>query len=291
MKRRASGFTLVELVVTIAISGIIAGVVGTIIQKPMLAYQDVERRSRLVDAARNSLIHLEREVRGSLPNSLRITAAGTILEVIPVVDGGRYRRQPGVNPGLADHTAASDWLDFSGDASFNVMGRLQDLGFAYGAALPGIRLAIYNTNTSIYAAAATDTVPSVVTPSTAAITILDDVDEDQISLSGAFDFLLESPDQRFYLIGTPVTYRCDLAAGTFTRHSDYGFSATQPSNPAAAPLSAGSAARLADGISACQFVYTPGTSSRAGLLSLEISVAEGAEAVNLLHQGHVENAP
>ena len=292
MSRARAGFTLVELVVTLTITGLLAGLLMTAIQQPILAYEDVARRSRLVDGAENALRHVEREARAALPNSLRLTGGGGTLEFIPTQDGARYRRQPGVNPSSDDHTAASDVLAFSGDDSWNLLGRFQNLTFSYGAPLGATtRIAIYPTNTNVYANAAADVSPSSVTPSTTRVTVADDGDEDQLSLSAPFDFLLESPDQRLYLIDTPLTYRCDVGAGTLTRYSGYGFHAAQPNTPGAAPLASGSSALLVDGVSTCSFRYLAGTASRAGLLTLELAVTEGTETVTLLHQVHVENAP
>ncbi|MCP3984741.1 MAG: type II secretion system protein [bacterium] len=287
-----AGFTLVELVVTLTITGLLAGLLMTAIQQPLLAYEDVARRARLVDGAENALVHVTRETRSALPNSLRLTGGSRTLEFIPTRDGARYRRQPGVNPSTIDHTAASDVLAFTGDDSWNLLGRLQDLSFSYGVPLgAGFRIAIYPTDTGVYASAAADTTPSRVTPSTTTITVSDDGDEDQLGLSAAFDFLLESPDQRLYLIEAPLTYRCDLGAGTLTRFSGYGFHSTQPDNPAAAPLTSGSSALVVEGVSVCSFTYLAGTSSRSGLLTMELGVTEGTETVTLLHQVHVENAP
>lgn len=290
--RKTAGFTLVELVVTLTIAGLLAGLLMTAIQQPILAYEDVARRARLVDGAENALHHVEREARSALPNSLRLAGGGTTLEFIPTRDGARYRRQPGVNPSTIDHTAASDVLAFTGDDSWNVLGRFRNLGFTYGVPLAaGNRIAVYNTSTNVYASAAADASPSTVTPSATNITVLDDGDEDQLTLSAAFDFLLESPDQRLYVIEPPLTYRCDTAAGTLTRYSGYGFHAAQPDDPAVAPLMTGSGALVVEGVSACTFSYVAGTSSRSGLLTLELGVSEGTETVTLLHQVHVDNAP
>ncbi len=291
-RSRATGFTLVELVVTIALSGILAGVLATVIQRPLLAYEQLGRRAQLVDAAENALRQLERDVRRGLPNSLRITGGGRVLEVIPVVDAARYRRRPGIDPSGADHTSPSDWLSFTGDAQFNITGRFRDLSFAYGLTLPAeTRVVVYSTTPNVYAEGATGATPGSITPPGTGITILDDGDEDQLLLSNPFDFLLESPDQRLYLVASPVTYRCDPGSGTLTRFSDYGFSAIQPQDPGAAPLGGGNAALVAEDLATCDFRYLPGTQSRAGLLVAELQIAQAGETISLLHQVHLENAP
>ncbi len=292
MRARQAGFTLVELVVTIAISGIVAGLLASVIQRPILAYEQVGRRARLVDHAENALRHLERDVQRALPNSLRVSGGGAALEVIPVLDGARYRRRAGVNPSGDDHTADSDVLSFSGDLQFNVVGRLRALTFSYGTQLAsGTRLAIYNTGEGTYAQAAASTEPGSITPGTTRLTVLNDGDEDQWLLSSSFDFQLESPNQRVFVVHEPVSYLCDTAAGSLTRFTDYGYAASQPTAATSAPLNTGAPGLLAESISQCRFSYVPGTSSRAGLLTARLSISEGSESIELLHQIHVGNAP
>ena len=82
------------------------------------------------------------------------------------------------------------------------------------------------------------------------------------------------------------------AGGNITRFSEYAIAATQPTNPAAAPLSGGNNAVLTTPVTACAFSYTPGTNQRAGLVTLDITVADASgERVRLLHQVHVDNSP
>jgi len=292
MRTRQEAFTLIELVVTIAISGIVAGLLASVIQRPILAYEQVGRRARLVDHAENALRHLERDVQAALPNSLRVSGSGAALEVIPVLDGARYRRRAGVNPSGEDHTADTDILSFSGDLQFNVVGRIRALTFSYGTQLAaGTRLAIYNTGEGTYAQAAAATEPGSITPGTTRLTVLNDGDEDQWLLSSAFDFQLESPNQRLFVVQDPVSYLCDATAGSLTRFSEYGYAAAQPTVATSSPLNAGSPGLLAEGVSQCSFAYVPGTSSRAGLLTARLSITEGSESIELLHQIHVGNAP
>jgi MSHA biogenesis protein MshO len=48
---------------------------------------------------------------------------------------------------------------------------------------------------------------------------------------------------------------------------------------------------MAKNVSACNFSYQPGTSQRAGLVTLRLQITEDGESVTLLHQIHVDNAP
>jgi MSHA biogenesis protein MshO len=50
-------------------------------------------------------------------------------------------------------------------------------------------------------------------------------------------------------------------------------------------------ALLIDQVSACDFNYNPGTPTRNGLVSLEITVQEQSESITLMQQAHLANMP
>lgn len=288
-----SGATLIELVIVIAISAIVAGAITAFMARSMTGFVDSRMRAALVDAADGALGRTKREVRLALPNSVRVSPDARTLEILHVVDGARYRRAAGVNPLGADHSASTDWLSFTGaDTQWNVLGRFRSVPFTYGTALAsGSRLAVYPTSSAVWSEAAAGASPATITPAGTTVTILDDGDEDAIQLSSAFRFVLDSPRQRIFLLDGPITYRCDLAARTLTRFSGYAPTAAQPIDPAASPLLAASRALLASSVSSCAFRYDPGTATRAGLVSLSLGLSQGAEQVSLLEQVHVENVP
>ena len=93
---RQHGFTLIELVVTLVISTIVVAFVSLFISGPVQGFADQARRVRLVDAADAALERIGRDVRRSLPNSVRTTSSGGVvaLEILSTVDGARYRAQP-----------------------------------------------------------------------------------------------------------------------------------------------------------------------------------------------------
>lgn len=291
--RRRAGFTLVELVVVMIVSGIVASSVGVFMTRPIEGYNDLARRTTLVDAADLAARRLARDVRRALPNSLRVAGGGAALELLHTVEGARYRAVPGVNPGGADHTAPSDVLSFFGDASWNALGRLQALSFSYGTPLPaGHRVAIYTTDANLtWSDAATGADPGVLSPAATSITIVDDGDEDRIVLSAAHQFRFASPGRRLYVVDEPVSYLCDVGAGTLTRFSGYALASAQPTDPGAAPLAAAAAGVVTSRVAGCSFTYQPGTSQRAGTVTLDLSLSEAGETIRLLRHVHVGNVP
>jgi MSHA biogenesis protein MshO len=319
---RIAGVSLIELVVVITITGIIAVVLGTFIVRPIQGYQAQVRRAELVDAAEMALRRTARDIRQALPNSVRIVdslgnvnnvtcnVAGVTctIEMLNTVDGARYRDGPG-NIGH-NHGPTQFRLSFNGaDADgFNIVGRLEN----FQPTLPctvdcsQYRLAVYNqgavpavacsgTGADAYSDAGCGAGSRVVltNPSVVAFTISDDGGGDELHIApsgGSFNFRWASPNQRVFIVDTPVSYVCTAGAnGNITRYSNYAITAAQQVTPAGAT----SIALLSKPISTCRFTYSAGTNQRAGLVTLDVTVsdAESGEQVRLLQQVHVDNAP
>src|SRR5256885_12861575 len=97
------GVTLIELVTTIAVGSVVVAFMAMFIVVPVTAYTAQTRRAQLVDDAESALRFLGRDLRSSLPNSVRITTSGTVtaLEFLATIDGARYRDGgPLSNPAL-----------------------------------------------------------------------------------------------------------------------------------------------------------------------------------------------
>ncbi len=256
----AAGFTLVELVTVIVVIGILAAMGVAFMTRPIEGYVDLERRAELADTAEQSLRRMQRDIRHALPNSIRVSGGGTRVELLHTVDGGRYR------------AGGADRLDFTlADGRFDVLGQLS------AAPTPGHSLVVYNLSGSgasgnAYNAAGTDNRALVGAGSTT----------NAVVLNPAHRFPRSSPQQRFFIVDEPVTYRCDTGAETLTRHSGYAI--------APAPV-IGAGDLLARHVTGCVFTYNGGTSQRAGLLSLELTLSDQGESVRLLHQVHVINSP
>ena len=265
------GFTLIEMVIVIVVGGIIAAMTASILTLPINAYIDSSRRATLTDVAESSLRRMQRDIRRALPNSIRISSDGQTLELLHLVDGGRYRAK------LAND-GSGDILDFSAsDTSFDVLGSLQNFA---NITTGSNRVVIYPLDTTGNNAYAGDNTAIISATSTA--TKLD---------FGAFNFPLASPQQRFFVIDTPVTYHCDISASanedkTLTRYQGYAIQATQPEPPASGD------ALQANYLSSCLFSYNSGSSSRAGLVTVELTMTDDkGESVRLVHQVHVANQP
>jgi MSHA biogenesis protein MshO len=283
--KRQHGFTLIELVVTLVISTIVIAFVSLFITGPVQGFADQSRRVRLVDAADLALDRIGRDIRRSLPNSVRMTssAGGTALELLSTVDGARYRAQP---PGMA-----ADVLDFAGpDALFSTLGPFTQVAKPFSRA--DHYLAVYNVGVP---GANAYELANVITPQNTTITITAGSlpGEDRVTLSAPFRFAYPSPTQRVFLVNGPVTYLCNTVLGTLTRYQSYGIESNQAAVDTHGELLANgaSASLMATQVTGCAFDYTPGTAERAGLVSVQIVVSAQGETVSLLSQIHVDNAP
>ena len=111
---REHGFTLIELVVTIAVGSVVVAFMAMFIVMPMNAYTAQTRRAALVDASDSALRFMARDIRSALPNSVRVSTSGSVsaLELLATADGARYQDNgPVSNPALV--------LDFTApDAAF-----------------------------------------------------------------------------------------------------------------------------------------------------------------------------
>lgn len=285
--RRQRGFTIVELIVVIAITGLIAAAVGMFVLRPVQGYDAQKRRGELVDAAESALRRMQRDIRSALPNSVRIRrvspaasgdvscSGGTVceLELLYAIDGGRYRADPPGGPPARFQFGVNE-------TSFDVIGTLQNFA-QINTTNDWVVVNNQTTTGSQYNAYSGDNIGQLASLGTTAT---------HINLTGkTFAASLASPRQRFYVVNGPVTFQCNTASGALTRYSGYSIQ----SNHSTLNLAGATASLAAKGVSACRFAYTPGTNARAALITLELTLrdADTNEQVRLLHQVHVHNTP
>ena len=88
---RARGFSLLEAIAVIVITGVIVGAVAVFMQRPIQGYMSSTTRAAMADTADTALRRIARDVRLALPNTVRVDPSGLFLEFIPVKAGGRYQ--------------------------------------------------------------------------------------------------------------------------------------------------------------------------------------------------------
>ena len=259
-----AGFTLIEMIIVIAITAIVGSMVAVFLRAPLESYVAQDRRVRLADTADTALRRMGRDIRLALPNSVRVTSVGSVvyLEFLATRSGGRYRAQGG-----------GDILDFTAtDNSFDVLGpaidmRAGDRIAVYNLGIPGADAWAVAGNTLASYAGAAGSVTNIAI--------------------AAKQFPLASPGNRFQVVEGPVSYVCDPGAGTLTRYWGYAIAAPQPTSFAAATPQA----LLATRVSACSFGYQPGVTERGGLVSITLNLSQADETVRLYATRPVSNQP
>jgi MSHA biogenesis protein MshO len=288
MSHRQTGFTLIEAIMVIAITGILAGIVAVFISGPVTGYLDTARRAELTDQADVALRRITRDVRLALPNSLRVANAGGInyIEFIMTKSGGRYRDS-------ADGSTGGNFLDFTGVLSnpscgsslcFDILGTspANPPNISSGDSIVVYNLGTGNAPADAYTGGNRTTV-SVTSGTPYYATMATNVFASQSPP-------LPSPDNRFQVVpgGTrAVTYACPSAtAGNLTRQWNYGFNAANATPPAGG----GGSATLA-GNATCAVEYTTNATGRNALLNIALTLTSGGESVSLFQQIHVDNVP
>ena len=278
------GVTLIELVVTIVVGSIVVAFMAMFIVTPMQAYTGQTRRAELVDEADSALRPMGRDLRSSLPNSVRVSSSGAVsaLELLATADGARYR-----DSGPLSNAALE--LDFTAADG------------AFATTVPFTQLTLPWTSTTSYLAIYNVGVPganayemaNVITPAGTTIGVAagSAANENLVTLSPAFRFAYGSPGRRVYLVSGPVTYLCDTNAQTLRRYSGYTIAAVQPASAAALTAAGPSSSLVAADVGSCQFSYNSGTAQRNALATVTLQLTRSGESIQLLNEVQLANTP
>ncbi len=283
---RQRGFTLIEMVMVITILGVVASMVAVFMKSPIDAYFASARRAGLTDVADTTMRRMARDIRKSLPNSLR-TPGSQCVEFIPTKTGGRYRTQDVV---------ASDGksLDFSAtDTTFHMLGSnlalpvgqkivANDLIVVYNLGIAGAD-AYANDNTAITSGPGTETAAPIETP---------------IGLNPGKKFPLASGSNRFHVVPAAEQVVGYVCSGVGTNAAGMGtgvlrrYVKTLPyAAPATCPAAAATDPLVATKLSSCNFDYTGSDLQRNALIRMTLQITDSGETVSLQHEVHVNNTP
>ena len=280
-----TGFTLVEAIVVMVITGILAGIMVMFIRQPVRNYVDASARADLSDSADLALRRMARELRSAVPNSVRLMSAGGVwyLEFIPTKAGGQYLA-------VEDNVGGNPLSFTDATTKFDIVGTVPSVPYPIA---PNDFIVIYNLGSGFANADAYEGRNRAQVKTIAGHTVT--LFSNTFAAQGAVPN--SSPDHRFQVTGTPVTFACQANAtgtGTLRRFAGYGFP------PAAAPDQAvptGYGALMANNVSGCEFVVATAASQQSALIGMTIALSRqapgggGLETVTLTHQIHVDNTP
>lgn len=259
---RQCGFTLVELIMVIALAGIVAVMISTVMSRPLQGFVDQSRRAELTDLAATALNRMARDIRLAVPNSI-VVVNNNELKLLHIAAAGRYRaNQPELDGPRMDPPTCTQ---AEADCEIEILSPLEP-----SSSNEKHWLIIYSTS-----ALAEEPQVSVISPkeftwSNGRL---------EASLQG-FRFKYASPQHRFYLARETLIYRCD--GEQLLR----AISLNLDGSGAAAPVV------VVNLVSDCTFTYEPATNTRNGLVTLRLTLRdEAGETITLLQQVHVDNAP
>jgi MSHA biogenesis protein MshO len=297
---RAAGFTLVELVVVIVLTAIVASFMVLFLDAPMQSYFAQTRRSDLVDSANRITRAVTADVRHALPNSLRRNPSGTALELLATQDVARYYGQ-GDKSGSPPPPPGEELTIGSAASSFGTLDSFTRQTLPYQARY---YVSVGNLGTPSYNAYSSAATTGVMTP-LRTITVDPNpsspppvAGENLVNLGASFTFqapgapATQPSVHNAYLVSGPVSYVCNPnpgnpAAGTLMRYSGYAVTAAQPVPPAG-----GSIALIAHDVSACTISLIPAPNGYpyGQLAILRISLSSNGEMLQVFFEVPTENS-
>jgi len=258
--KKCVGFTLIEMIMTMVILGIVAGVVAIFISRPIEGYIDTANRAELTDMADMALKRMALEIRTAVPNTVRVAADNSWVEFIPARGGGRY---------CTDTDSCTNPLTHFGTGSaatvtFDVLGPLP-------AVSTNDQIIIYNTGQTGLSAYGDDNCARVTATTASSLTYNDT------------PFPHASPSSRFFIAPASGPIRFSCSGGQLRRiNGSAAFCGTTPPSSSALLVRA----TTLD----CRFQYNQ-VSAANGLLTLSLTVGNAGGAVTLMNQLHVDNLP
>jgi MSHA biogenesis protein MshO len=282
MKRsmQARGFTLVELVMVIVITGILAASIAVFFRPAIDSYFDTRRRADLTDIADTALRRMGQDIRRAVPNSVRSVSA-TCFQLAPTTTGGRYRMASDTvndSPPLPCVPSATCSAPLDTSAATTVFDVLSPL-----AAVPAANdwVVINNQNAGdVYAGTNRGQITAVATPRASDGLHRITIGSKQFPSGydgGRFVVVADAEQSVFYSCVGGVLYRTVAA-----------FGANQATT---CGLTTG--AIVATDVAGCTFVHDPnqGATQQSGFVWMRLELSRAGESVTLAHGVHVSNVP
>lgn len=277
------GFTLVELIIVIVLLGIVSITIGSLYSYSISSYMTLLDSISIVDDADAVQRRFFRDIRKSLPNSVRIKTLGTktFLEFIPVRTSGKYKSlansTASANACAADDSAEVDNDILSvgkADTCLKTIGTLIDTSTVSASDY----LVIYNTgggdsNTDAYVGGNRTTLSSAT----------DLTNETKLVFSSK-TFSYGGTGDRFFVVMQPVTYECDTSTHTLKRYTNYGFNSVQATSYTGGSI-------LSKNMNSCVWTYSNLLNTQKGLVTFKLGLTSGSRSAMLVNSASIGNAP
>ena len=297
--KQLRGFTLVELIVVIVLTGILASTITVFFKPAIDSYFATQRRAALADTADTAVRRMAREIRSAVPNSI-LEHGSSCIEFVPSRAGGRFRMAahldddstPRENAGLTcPNTTESCALDLTAATlkqAFDVLQLSQSVTPVVGdfVVIGNQEPAQVYSGTNRREISSFTTLPATNVFGTHRIGLGNGSLASALGYDmGRFSVVPASGSVAFVCSGTGKAdgrgtgklFRVVRALGTTTPNS-----CPDITN---APV-------LADKVESCNFVYSSNEGTQQnGLVWMEVTLTDADESVNLAFAAHVSNVP
>ena len=286
MRSAQRGFTLVELVMVIVITGILAATLTVFLKPAIDSYVDTRRRADLTDVADTALRRMAQDIRSAVPNSLRPGPGGystSCIQLVPTIAGGRYRMASDTGkdtaplPCTPSATCSAPLDTAQATTVFDVLSPMDTVPDKDDW------IVIDNQTTDdVYSGAnraqisVAPTAPARSSDGLLRITVA----STQFPVGydgGRFVVVANAAPSVFFSCVNGALYRTVA-----------GFAADR-----AATCAATTGALVASDVAGCTFVYDPnqGATQQSGFVWIRLELSRGGERVTLAHGVHVDNVP
>jgi MSHA biogenesis protein MshO len=282
--RRPRGFTLLEMVVAIAIAAVVIVFASMFIAAPIDAFEAQSDRNVLVQDAAAAWPRMQQDLRTALPNSIRRRRNGSyeVVEMLTVAGVSRYTATL-ASPFAVAGTGGANGRVFTNAAALNNDGNFY--------------VSVNNRGVPTRDAYARTGSMTAVRPQLTFATDANGVGSVTVVPATAMNVLTAapSPRRRVYLVTEAVTYLCDERAGqgTLRRYSGYTIAAAQTARDAPNEFGTATSNQLiARGLTSCSFAATAVDQDVPQTVSVRLTATRnGGETVTLLHSASAEYAP
>ena len=276
---RARGFTLIELVVAISISGILVAASSALILAPINAQRDQSRRAALSSEADLALRAVAADLDSAIPGTARVTgtATGATLEML-----------------IGAGSAAVRTNDTSVAAALNLELNVPEAAFSTLNEFSAITRPFASSTTPALvfdpAAGPDDAYDSAVAQTTAGTSVSivagPAPGQDLVTLAPAYRFSPPGSVALVHLVAGPVAYVCDTNARRLTRYSGYAATRDRTQRDSSAELLAAGASAVvaAEDVTACRLSSGAPTASRGAVLAMSLTITRDGESAVLASQ-------
>jgi MSHA biogenesis protein MshO len=265
--KRQNAFTLIELIIVILLIGILSISFAKILTQSVSSYFDAKNRNHHSQSAKWVIEILSRSLREALPQSVRSNNSGDLycLEYMPIVNATSYFNLPASGEVTSFNIITYD-LVFQNNLSVAIMPSSSATLYAETGVVAGI--------SSIASSGAGQSLLTLTNPTT---------------------FSQGSPQNRAYIITTPLSYCLDNSTGSLSKYIDYSSTLNQQFPPTGGTSQAIAENFWANG---SVFDYQAGSLQRSALLQLNFVVQDRnrhptgtTESIEVFHEVHIRNVP